>query len=57
MSIAELEEMTGIPDTLPVCPVALAQWMGLTPIPPQPVREGVRDDPGPRFWQYRVCGI
>jgi hypothetical protein len=56
VSILELEELAGIPDVLPWCPVKLAEMTGFTPVAPVPV-DDTRVDLTPRQWQYRVCGI
>lgn len=49
MSITELEELTAIPDLLPICPVRLDELEWSLPDSPQ-------DYLPARFWQYRVCG-
>ena len=45
-------DQTGIPDTLPYCPIKTIMWEELTPLLPEPVPE---ERPEPRVWQYRVC--
>lgn len=62
MSVLELEDLAAAPDTLPYCPVKLAEleemftFSPFIPIIPVPVNDP-GDYPSPRFWQYRVCGI
>lgn len=60
MSILELEELASIPDTLPYCPVKLAELMefsAFSPVIPEPVAiQPIKLYPS-RWKQYRVCGI
>jgi hypothetical protein len=57
VSILELEELAGIPDTLPYCPVKEAEMVLEFLVAPEPVFERAADLPSRKWWQYRVCGI
>lgn len=56
VSITDLEELCDIPDTLPYCPVRLAELMGFSPIAPVEINPA-DCMPSPRLWRYRVCGL